>query len=89
MIIDKKFVITGSVEKFKNRDELVEYIENKGGKVLKAIYSNIVDHDYYECEKITDVEELNIEEYKEFLERMDFSNYMITVHKKEENKKEV
>jgi len=37
----KNFVITGSTEKFKNRDELIEYIENHGGKVLKAISSNV------------------------------------------------
>ena len=35
------FVITGNVNNFKNRDELVEYIENLGGKVVKAISSNV------------------------------------------------
>ena len=35
------FVITGSVNKFNNRDELVEYIENFGGKVVKAISGNV------------------------------------------------
>ena len=35
------FVITGNTEKFNNRDELIEYIENLGGKVLKAISSNV------------------------------------------------
>ena len=40
-LLDKKFVITGSVENFKNRDELVEYIENRGGKVLKSISTNV------------------------------------------------
>jgi len=35
------FVITGSTEKFNNRDELIEYIENLGGKVLKAISNNV------------------------------------------------
>ena len=37
----KSFVITGSTEQFKNRDELIEYIENLGGKVLKAISNNV------------------------------------------------
>lgn len=37
----KNFVITGSTEKFQNRDELIEYIENNGGKVLKAISNNV------------------------------------------------
>ena len=40
-LLDKNFVITGSVNHFKNRDELIEYIENHGGKVLKAISSNV------------------------------------------------
>ena len=35
------FVITGSVNHFQNRDELIEYIENFGGKVVKAISSNV------------------------------------------------
>ena len=34
---DKIFVITGSLEHFKNRDELVEFIENMGGKVVNSI----------------------------------------------------
>jgi len=37
----KVFVITGSLEQFKNRDELTEYIEEYGGKVVKAISSNV------------------------------------------------
>ena len=37
----KTFVITGSVEQFKNRDELVEYIESFSGKVVKAISSKV------------------------------------------------
>lgn len=35
------FVITGSVNNFKNRDELVEFIESLGGKVVKAISNNV------------------------------------------------
>jgi len=38
---DKTFVITGSLEKFNNRDELVEFIEKNGGKVVKAISNNV------------------------------------------------
>jgi len=38
---DKIFVITGSLETFNNRDELVEFIENNGGKVVKAISNNV------------------------------------------------
>ena len=33
------FVITGSVEKFKNRDELKDVIEEKGGKVTGSVTS--------------------------------------------------
>ena len=32
---------TGSLSKFDNRDMLVEYIEKNGGKVLKAVSSNV------------------------------------------------
>ena len=38
---DLIFVITGSVNNFTNRDELVEYIETYGGKVVKAISNNV------------------------------------------------
>ena len=38
---DLTFVITGSVNNFTNRDELVEYIESYGGKVVKAISNNV------------------------------------------------
>src|SRR5690606_26919749 len=33
------FVITGSVERFKNRDELKEKIEERGGKVTNSVTS--------------------------------------------------
>jgi len=35
------FVITGSLEHFNNRDELVETIEDNGGKVISAISSKV------------------------------------------------
>lgn len=38
---DLTFVITGSVNNFTNRDELVEYIESYGGKVVKTISNNV------------------------------------------------
>ena len=41
-VLDGKiFVITGSLTHFENRDQLVEYIESLGGKVIKAISSNV------------------------------------------------
>ena len=36
----KTFVITGRVEKFKNRDEIKEFIEQNGGKVVGSISSH-------------------------------------------------
>jgi DNA ligase (NAD+) len=38
---DMVFVITGSLEHFSNRDELIETIENNGGKVISAISSKV------------------------------------------------
>ena len=40
-LLNKVFVITGNVINFKNRDELIEYIEDNGGKVISAISSNV------------------------------------------------
>ena len=36
----KTFVITGSVTKFKNRNELKAYIEERGGKVASSVSKN-------------------------------------------------
>lgn len=38
---NKKFVITGNIKHYKNRNELKSVIEKEGGKVLSAISSNI------------------------------------------------
>lgn len=35
------FVITGSLNEFNNRDEMIEFIEKNGGKVVSAISSNV------------------------------------------------
>ena len=37
----KKYVITGTVKQFKNRNQLKTYIEERGGKVVSAISSNV------------------------------------------------
>jgi DNA ligase (NAD+) len=34
------FVITGKLKKYKNRDELINIIENNGGKVLSSVTKN-------------------------------------------------
>lgn len=41
LLDNKTFVITGSLNNYENRDELIEVIENNGGKVLKAISNNV------------------------------------------------
>ena len=38
---DLSFVITGSLNSFENRDQMVEYIEQNGGKVVKAISNKV------------------------------------------------
>ncbi len=38
---DMSFVITGNINHFNNRDELVEYIESFGGKTLSSISSKV------------------------------------------------
>ena len=35
------FVITGSINNFKNRDEMVEFIENNGGKAISSVSSKL------------------------------------------------
>ena len=37
----KKYVITGTVKKFKNRAELQKFIEERGGKVVSSISKNV------------------------------------------------
>ena len=38
---DLSFVITGSLNSFENRDQMIEYIEQNGGKVVKAISNKV------------------------------------------------
>lgn len=38
---NKTFVITGSVNNFKNRDDLIDFIENNSGKVVSSISKNV------------------------------------------------
>lgn len=38
---NKVFVITGKLNNFNNRDEMIDYIELNGGKVVSAISSNV------------------------------------------------
>lgn len=38
---DLSFVITGSLNNFENRDQMIEYIEQNGGKVVKAISNKV------------------------------------------------
>ena len=40
-LIDKKYVITGTVRHFKNRAELQAYIESLGGKVVSSVSKNV------------------------------------------------
>ena len=35
------FVITGSINNFNNRDEMIEFIENNGGKVVSSISNKV------------------------------------------------
>jgi len=41
IFMNNTFVITGSLYNFKNRDELIEYIESLGGSVVKAVSNNV------------------------------------------------
>lgn len=43
---------------------------------------NILYFDYYERDKISDVEEFSLEDYKEFLNKLNFDNYCIVCQKK-------
>ena len=41
VLTNLSFVITGSLNNFENRDQLIEYIEQNGGKVVKAISNKV------------------------------------------------
>ncbi len=60
----KVFVITGSLEKYNNRDELISYIESLGGKVVTSISSKVsylINNDINSTStKNKDAKELNI-----------------------------
>lgn len=89
-IIENRGIIDEEKFDLLKKREIVNQIlkEESCGKMLKSIYGNIVDHNLYEPDTLEDVESLNIKEYKEYLEKLDFSNYMITIHNKIENNDE-
>lgn len=58
--------------------------EENCNAVLKLLVGNITDHNYYEPDTIEDINSLNIEDYKKFMENLDFSNYFVIVQKKED-----
>lgn len=66
---DLTFVITGSLNNFTNRDELIEYIENNGGKVLTSISNKVnylINNDIYSTStKNTKAKSLGIKIIKE------------------------
>lgn len=62
---NKTFVITGTVNNFNNRDELIEFIESKGGKVVSSMsnkVSYLINNDITSTStKNKKAKELNIE----------------------------
>lgn len=54
---------------------------NRAHSLGYTCLENTIYFDYYEPEKISDVEAFSFEEYQEFLSRLDFSNYNIIIRK--------
>ena len=57
---------------------------HKGHAILRSIIDNIIDHNYYDADKLSDINSLTIEEYKKFMDRLDFSDYFIITQGKED-----
>ncbi len=68
-LANKTFVITGNVNHFKNRDEMIEFIESYSGKVVSAISKNVdylINNDINSTStKNTKAKELGVEIIKE------------------------
>ena len=63
-------------------DDLDKYFEKKGGESLNDYLDNVTLYNYYSYDDLDFVKNLSIEECKEFISKLDLSNYSITICKK-------
>ena len=96
---EKEYFVNQVLERMKNKSqieeekftlmkkrEIVSQIlkEESCNALMRSIVDNIRDHSYYDHDKLSDVESLSIEGYKEFIDKFDFSDYFIITQKKGE-----
>jgi predicted Zn-dependent peptidase len=85
-IINNKDVITEDKFTLMKKRGIVNQIlkEESCHAILRSIIDNIIDHNYYDADKLSDINSLTIEEYKKFMDRLDFSDYFIITQGKED-----
>ena len=66
--------------------EIVSQIlkEENCNAIMRSIVDNIRDHSYYDQDKLEDVEALSIDNYVEFINKFDFSDYFVITQTKGE-----
>ena len=71
----------------KKKESIIRLIlrEDNLFNMLEPFIENIIEYDYYEMDKIKDIEKQTYEEYKEIIDKLDFNNYSITKIIKEES----
>lgn len=85
-IIENKTIIDEEKFTLLKKREIVNQIlkEENCNAILRSIVDNINDHGYYNQDKLEDVESLTIEGFKEYMNKLDFSDYLIIVQRKGE-----
>ena len=64
----------------RKKESIIELIlrEDSLFSIVKPFFDNILNYNYYELDKIEDIEIQNFEDYKKMINELDFNNYCIT-----------
>ncbi|MBE6159808.1 MAG: insulinase family protein [Lactobacillales bacterium] len=64
----------------RKKESIIELIlrEDSLFSMIKPFFDNILNYNYYELDKIEDIEKQNFDDYKKMINDIDFNNYCIT-----------
>jgi predicted Zn-dependent peptidase len=67
------------------KQSIIELINRNDhcSRMLSPFLSNVLEFNYYDIDRISDIEEFTKEEYMSFLNSLDFTNYSISIQTKE------
>lgn len=82
---EREYIDPDKFELLKKRSLVTQIMKEENcNSVLKLLVGNIEDHNYFKADTIEDVNSLNIEDYKKYMSKLDFSNYFVITQVKED-----